>query len=179
MDELIKVYQFKIVEAGCAPGSGRYGLQVETCDDISPVFPYLNALLAETRYDHENNFLIWREKDQAYALRPHEIKIVQAEGIEDPVQAHELVKKIVERLNGVWQAREGIIPCFTEKARPSVVDIFNLLPRTNCKHCGYSTCLVYAADLREGKTMLECCSALFRPEYAEKRQKLVGILSYH
>jgi hypothetical protein len=39
MDELIKVYEFKVIEAGCAPGSGRYGLQVDTTDDISPIFP--------------------------------------------------------------------------------------------------------------------------------------------
>jgi ArsR family metal-binding transcriptional regulator len=175
-DELIKVYEFKVIEAGCAPGSGRYGLQVDTTDDIGPVFPYLNALLDETRYDHENYILIWREKDQAYALRPHEIKIVQAEGIDDLPKSRELVSEIVERLNSVWRDRERITPCFNEKARPSVMDIFRLLPKTNCKRCGYSTCLVYAADLVEGKTRLECCPILLEPENAEIKQKLIGIL---
>jgi ArsR family metal-binding transcriptional regulator len=177
MDELIKVYEFKVIEAGCAPGSGRYGLQVDITDDISPVFPYLNASLNETRYDHQNCILIWREKDQAYALRPHEIKIVQAEGINDLPKSCELVSEIVERLNSVWRDREHITPCFIEKARPSVMDIFRLLPKTNCKRCGYSTCLVYAADLLEGKTRLECCSILLEPENAEIHQKLMGILS--
>ena len=179
MDELIKDYEFKIIEAGCSPGSGRYGLQVDTTDDISPVFPYLNATLAETRYDHKHCILIWKEKEQAYALRPHEIKIVREGGIDDPLQAREFVDNIVRRLNSVWQDRERITPCFTEKMRPSVIDILKLLPRTNCKGCGYLTCLAYAADLHEGKTSLERCSALNMPEYAENRQKLVKMGSSH
>ncbi|MBI4303432.1 MAG: hypothetical protein HY665_03735 [Chloroflexi bacterium] len=177
MEELITRYESQIVEAGCAPVSGRYGLQVDIFDDISPVFPYLNALLNETQYDHQNAILIWREKDRAYALRPHEIRIVQEGGITDPLQARELAGEIVERINSIWNTRGSITPCFAEKARPSVIDIYKLLPRTNCKQCGYSTCLVYAADLREGKTRLERCPALFKPENAGNRQKLIGILS--
>ena len=177
MDNLIKGYDFKLVEAGCAPGSGRYVLQVDIQNDISPIFPYLNALLNETQYDHQNCILIWWEKDRAYALRPHEIQIGQTEGIYDSTKSRKLVSETVERLNGVWRDREHITPCFTEKARPHVIDIFKLLPKTNCKQCGYSTCLVFAADLRNGKTRLECCSTLLEPENAENKQKLTDILS--
>ena len=177
MDDLITRYEFKMVEAGCAPGSGRYVLKVDIQNDISPVFPHLNALLNETQYDHPNCILIWREKDRAYALRPNEIQIVHAEGIYDSTKSRELVSEIVERLNGVWRDRERIAPCYTEKARPNVIDIFRLLPRTNCKQCGYSTCLVFAADLCEGKIKLESCPYLFKPEYAVNRQKLRDILS--
>ena len=42
---------------------------------------------------------------------------------------------------------------------------------------GNITCLVYAAELREGKTQSECCSALLKTEYAENKQKLMGIIS--
>jgi ArsR family metal-binding transcriptional regulator len=103
--------------------------------------------------------------------------MVQAEGIDDLPKSRELVSEIVERLNSVWRHRERITPCFTEKARPSVMDIFRLLPKTNCKRCGYSTCLVYATDLVEGKTRLECCPILLEPESAEIKQKLMGMLS--
>jgi ArsR family metal-binding transcriptional regulator len=177
MDDLITRYEFKVVEAGCAPVSGRYGLEVNIPNDISPVFPYLNALLDNTRYDHQNCILIWREKDRAYALRSHEIKIVQGEGIDDPVQSKELVREIVARINNIWRTRERITPCFTEKSHLNVIDIFRLLPKTNCKQCGYSTCLVFAADLCEGKMQLESCSSLLKPEYAANRQKLMDVLS--
>jgi ArsR family metal-binding transcriptional regulator len=176
-DVLIKEFLYHLVESGCSPGSGRYGLQVDIPQDISPVFPYLNAQLDNTRYNHQNGILIWREKDRAYALRAHEIKIVYGVGIDDLEKARGLVTEIIERLNSVWKNREDITPCFTEKAPPSVMDIFKLLPRTNCKECGYVTCLVYAADLCEGKAGLEACPVLLDPKYADKRETLMDMLT--
>jgi ArsR family metal-binding transcriptional regulator len=175
MEDLIKTYDIRIVEAGCAPGSGRYGLQVDVSDDISPVFPYLNALLQETQYDHQNGILIWREAGAAYALRPHEILINHNSN--DTAELPILARRIVERINSAWRNREQITPSFAEKARPSVIDIFKLLPKTNCKSCGYPTCLVFAADLREGKTGPERCPVLFKPEYSETREKLISLMS--
>ena len=177
MDDLIIAYEFKVVEPGCAPGSGRYGLQVDVKDDISPVFPYLNATLNETRYDHQNCILIWREDNKAFALRPHEIKIVLADGLKNATDYSDSARDIVERINNVWRRRQLITPCFTEKGRPSVMEIYKLLPRTNCRQCGYPTCLVYAADLRDGKTKLENCIPILKSEYAGNKQRLIGLLS--
>ena len=176
MEKLIKEYSFKVAESGCSPGSGRYGLQVHIPQDIGPVFPFLNALLDNARYDHQNSILIWREKDQAFALRAHEINIANTGGIQDPEQARMLVREIVERLNKVWEDREGIKPCVEEKSRPTTIEIFKLLPKTNCKQCGYPTCLVFAAELCEGKVELSSCTALLEPVYADKKQNLMGLM---
>jgi ArsR family metal-binding transcriptional regulator len=177
VDKLITDYQVNKVESGCAPVSGRYGLQINVVNDISLVFPYLNALLDETWYDHQNSILIWKEKDRAYALRPHEIIVVTEQGIDEPVQIRRLVSEIVDRVNNTWNERATITPRFTEKARPTAIDIYKLLPKTNCKQCGYTTCLVFAADLRDGKTRLECCPTLTKPENSGVKQKLENILS--
>jgi acetyl-CoA decarbonylase/synthase complex subunit gamma len=39
----------------------------------------------------------------------------------------------------------------------SGIEIFKLLPKTNCKECGFSTCLAFAMQLAGGKTELEKC----------------------
>ncbi|HPM42601.1 MAG TPA: acetyl-CoA decarbonylase/synthase complex subunit gamma [Candidatus Omnitrophota bacterium] len=39
----------------------------------------------------------------------------------------------------------------------SGLDIYKLLPKTNCKDCGYSTCLAFAMALAQKKTALEKC----------------------
>lgn len=39
----------------------------------------------------------------------------------------------------------------------SGLDIFKLLPKTNCKDCGYPTCLAFAMQLAAGKVELEKC----------------------
>ena len=177
MDKLITSYDFHWVEAGCSPGSGRYGLQVDIPNDISPVFPYLNARLAGAQYVPPGHILIWKEDDRAYALRPHEIRIVQLGGIDDHEQAGELARSVVERINAVWGNRKDITPCFTERLRPSVVDILRLLPRTSCKQCGYATCLAFATHLREGRALPEQCPPLSEPGHAGNRERLGTLLN--
>lgn len=39
----------------------------------------------------------------------------------------------------------------------SGLDIYKLLPKTNCKDCGFSTCLAFAMALAQKKTTLEKC----------------------
>ena len=39
----------------------------------------------------------------------------------------------------------------------SGIQIFKLLPRTNCKDCGFPTCLAFAMSLSQGKTELAKC----------------------
>ena len=39
----------------------------------------------------------------------------------------------------------------------SGIQIFKLLPKTNCKDCGFPTCLAFAMSLSQGKTELEKC----------------------
>jgi 4Fe-4S ferredoxin len=52
------------------------------------------------------------------------------------------------------------------------MEILKLLPMTNCKACGYATCMAYAAALREGEISLEDCPPLWQEKYQKKRKKL-------
>ncbi|MDD5428988.1 MAG: acetyl-CoA decarbonylase/synthase complex subunit gamma, partial [Candidatus Omnitrophica bacterium] len=50
----------------------------------------------------------------------------------------------------------------------SGLDIYKLLPKTNCKDCGFSTCLAFAMALAQKKTSLDKCPHIT----AEARAKL-------
>ncbi len=39
----------------------------------------------------------------------------------------------------------------------SGLEIFKKLPKTNCKDCGFPTCLAFAMQLAAGKVELEKC----------------------
>jgi len=174
MDKLITDYEFQLAEAPCAPGAGFYSVQVILPKDISAVFPYLNAVLEDTLYDQENQILIGSENGRTHAFRSNEIKVA---GVADHSQAQQIASEAVSRVNSVWQERDDITPCFSERKLPTVIDIFKVLPKTNCKKCGYITCLAYAADLRDGAVLLEQCPVLSEPEYAEKRGSLLALFS--
>jgi ArsR family metal-binding transcriptional regulator len=43
---------------------------------------------------------------------------------------------------------------------------------TNCKACGFATCMAFAAVLREGETGLEACPPLAEEPFRQKRALL-------
>ena len=51
----------------------------------------------------------------------------------------------------------------------SGVQIFKLLPKTNCKKCGFPTCLAFAMKLAQGQVELEKC-----PDISEESKKTLG-----
>ncbi len=49
------------------------------------------------------------------------------------------------------------------------VQIFKLLPKTNCKKCGYPTCLAFAMKLAQRQASLDAC-----PDVSEEAKKVLG-----
>ena len=137
---------------------------------ISPVFPYLNAELGGWDYDRNNQVLMLKLSDaKGFTLQQHEIAIKGARDIEED---HVLLERIKGQIDQVFERREEITPRYTGQAGLKVMNIQRLLPMTNCKSCGYSTCMAYAAGLREGESNLQDCPPLWEEKYREKREKL-------
>ena len=171
-DTLITDYQHELIEDHHSFGSGRYGLRVKLPTDISPVFPYLNAVLNDTIYDHENSILIGFSNKKRYAFRPHEIQLGM---VADPLDVTGIIEEVIELVNTIWNDRDNIEPSLTERKIPPVFEIYQMLPRTNCKECGYPTCLAFAADLRNGRVKPAVCVKLSEPENKESRDKIYSI----
>jgi ArsR family metal-binding transcriptional regulator len=173
-NKLITDYQFELVEDHHHAGSGRYGVRITLPVDIAASFPYLNTLLDDTIYDHENNILIGLHNRRRYAFRPHEIQVGM---VTDPSEAPSIVEEVVGLVNRAWRERERITPSFRERKLPTVYDIYKLLPGTNCRECGYPTCLACAADIRNGIVPLEICELLSKPEYTKNREQIRALFS--
>ena len=169
MKPLINHYDIEIIEPGCSPGSGRYGLRIVVVQDISEVMPYINSMANNAWYDHENQTLILKEPGQAYALRPHEIRIAR---LAEPTQASEIGRAVVAKMNDIWAGRDNVQPRFDTRNLPSAIDILKLLPRTNCRQCGYTTCLAFAAALRSSDADVDDCVPIGDAKHEESRRKI-------
>ena len=63
-------------------------------------------------------------------------------------------------------------------ARPSPLEIYALLDKSNCKDCGYDTCMAFATDILERKIRVQDCSHLMQdPKQAKKREKLITLIT--
>jgi ArsR family metal-binding transcriptional regulator len=173
VEELIRDYDAELVEPPCLPGAPRWAAKARLRRDIGDVFPYLNAKLSDCQYNHEARVLVWRNGERRYAFRPFE---VSAAPVEDNEEAKKVITDVVSLVHQTWQERDTITPSFAEKEPPKVLDIYRLLPGTNCRKCGYATCMAYAASLREGKAKLDDCSPLSELAHAEKKERLKELL---
>lgn len=173
-NKLITDYQFELVEDHHHPGSGNYSVRVLVPGDISGVFPYLNTVLDDPWYDHKDHVLIGSRNKIRYAFRPNEIHVAV---LADRSTVSDISREAVDLVNQTWEARDHITPSLRERKLPPVYEIYKLLPRTNCRECGYPTCLAFAAALRSGEVRLEQCPLLLQSEYSSNREHIIGLLS--
>ena len=142
--------------------------------DISPVFPYLNAELGGWDYDGDNQVLMLKlSEGKGFTLQRHEMAIKGARDIEE---AHALLAWIKGQINEIYDRRDRITPRFVSQAGLKVIEILRLTPMTNCKACGYATCMAFGAALREGEIRLEDCPPLWEEKFREKQVKLQAYL---
>jgi ArsR family metal-binding transcriptional regulator len=142
--------------------------------DIAPALPYLNAELGGWDYDQQNQVLLLKlSAGKWVTLQRHEIAI---RGAGDLKESRALLEWIKGQINEVYERRDSITPRYTGQAGLKVMDILKLTPMTNCKACGYATCMAYAAALREGEISLNDCPPLWEEKYREKREKLQAYL---
>ena len=142
--------------------------------DISSVFPYLNDELGGWDYDPDNQVLMLKlSAGKGFTLQRHEIAIKGARDIEE---AHALLTWIKGQINDIYDRRDRLTPRYVSQAGLKVIEILKLTPMTNCKACGYPTCMAYAAALREGEIRLEDCPPLWENKYREKQEKLQAYL---
>ena len=138
--------------------------------DISLSFPYVNAELGGWDYDQVNQVLLLKLSDGKWiTLHPQKIAI---RGIRDMEEAHALLAWIQGQINDIYERRETITPRSVSQAGLKIMEILKLLPLTNCRACGYATCMAYAAALREGEITPKDCPPLWEEKYREKREKL-------
>ena len=142
--------------------------------EISPSFPYVNAELGGWDYDQTNQALLLKLSDGKWVtLHSHKIAL---RGARDQEECHALLAWITGQINEIYDRRDRITPRYVSQAGLKIMEILKLTPMTNCKACGYATCMAYAAALREGEIGLADCPPLWEDKYREKQVKLQAYL---
>jgi ArsR family metal-binding transcriptional regulator len=170
---LIEKYDLEVFTPPCDPGAERYAARARLIADISEVLPYLNATLRGAVYLPEANALTWKKGGHNIAFHAYEIA---TSNVEDREGAEEELKGLVDLVNRTWERRAEITPDETTRQRPTPIAIYKLLPNTNCKQCGESTCYSFALKLAVSQKKLADCPSLAELQYAERRNALEEII---
>ncbi len=170
---LLQGYQLNVFAPPCDPGSERWTVKAALDDDIGDALPYLNAALKGAIYNHPARALTWRMGGHAIALRPREIAI---SNLRDKDAAETEVKHVAEITNRTWGRRSEIVPSIEMRQRLKPMDVFKLLPATNCQVCGQPTCFTFALKVTAGEVEIEQCVPLLTEAFRDKREKMHTLL---
>jgi ArsR family metal-binding transcriptional regulator len=171
---IAKDYDLHLEAPACEPGAEYWNATARFEDDISPVFPYLNAEWKDVIYNPAAQQMTWRFGGHAVAIKRNEITI---SSLPDRDTATIKLEKILAEINRIWMDRENLTPLTKPRKRLVAMEVYQLLPQTNCKLCGQPTCFAFASKLTVGEAELQACTPLFdEAEYAEKRTELQDML---
>jgi ArsR family metal-binding transcriptional regulator len=168
------LHSYKITRTlPCLADPMKIRVIAEVSEEIQEVFPYLNAVLKGCIYNHPANTLTIRKDQKLITLLALHITLAK---IEDEKEAEEILRWLKDLINDTYENRAKIEPNYSMAAELKALDIFKLLPGTNCKECGEPACLAFALKLAGQEAGILKCSPLFSDKYQGNRKVLFELL---
>ena len=142
---------------------------------IDEVLPYLATLPGVISWNPKALTLTFRRQPGFLTLSPDQVHIIR---VKDAQEGLDLLEALKDAINAVWEKREELTAVTAHRRAPHHLDIWGLLPRTNCKQCGEASCLAFAVALVQGNRNLdECLSIQAEPHLTVQRGTLISMLS--
>lgn len=141
---------------------------------LHEVIPYLATLPGIIAFNPKACALTFRRPRGFMTLTPDKITITQVDNADEGLQLFSALK---EAINATWEHRAELKPVESIQTAPRLLDIWKMLPCTNCGDCGESTCMAFAANLLLGKRQPDECAIIETdPAFADRRSALLTIV---
>ncbi len=128
--------------------------------DLSPLFPYINATLDDAVYYANPEHVCFLFNGYRCFLYPG---LTAAHFFESKNTAKDFVVSLIDFLNDIHDQKEVIQPNYDQVKQVPIIDILKILPQTNCRECGYLSCMAFAAGIIKGKVSADKCPDLVSP----------------
>jgi ArsR family metal-binding transcriptional regulator len=142
-------------------------------DDIGEVLPYLASVIKLCSYDDNTKILTFKRDGKGIAMYPRQIAVTKLRDRDEAKQVLEQLKELINNTDENWH---NIQPCYKKGGELKYLDVFKLLPGTNCGECGQPTCLAFAAKLVQQEVNVARCLPLFSGRFEDKKKKLLEML---
>ncbi len=156
----------------CLADQTKIRFHAELDNDITELMPYLNRIIDSAIYNPYGHTLTIK-KDGLVTLHPKEIAAGQ---VKDVATAEKICDWLKEKINYVYENKNKIEPLFERRNQLTALEIYKLLPQTNCKKCGELTCIAFAVKILSEQKSVFSCSEIFDDKYSQKRKELFRIL---
>ena len=141
---------------------------------LDNVLPYLAALPNVIGFNSDTLTLTLRRQPGFITIYRQRITITQVKDVDEELA---LLNALKDAINATWEHRHELTPITQSKRPPRPLDVYVVLPQTNCRECGQPTCMAFAVNLLTGKTTLNRCQPLQEnPAYIERKTALEAML---
>jgi ArsR family metal-binding transcriptional regulator len=141
---------------------------------LDDVLPFLATLPNVIAYNPQAQALTLRRQPGLITLGPEQVSITQ---VKDSEEGLELLEALAEAINATWEHRNELVAASAPRRAPRPLDVWALLPQTNCGQCGEATCMAFAFSLLQQRRELEACETLAREAgFTDRRVALLGML---
>src|SRR4030067_920154 len=159
----------------CLAEPGKIIVIGEPSRKLDDVLPYLATLPNVITYNPETCTLTLRRQPGFISLYSDKAYITK---VHDTEEGLELFQALVDAINATWDNRAELVAMTARKHAPRPLDIWTLMPKTNCKKCGEATCMAFACNLLLQERVLEECTPLQVDEaFAERRATLEAMVA--
>jgi ArsR family metal-binding transcriptional regulator len=158
----------------CVANPTKNRVVAEFSDDISPVFPYLNATMSQLMYNPGAQTVTVKRGERILTFYPREAAMAKVDGACD---AETQLAWFQGLCNDTWRRRGEIVPCYERRRLLGPLDVYQLLPGLNCRDCGKPTCMAFAFGLLQDNLRLSECPHLLEDAFAEGAVRLADLLS--
>lgn len=157
----------------CLAEPGKLQIIGTPSRSLDEVIPYLATLPGIVAYNPERISLTFRRRPGFLTLLVDKVVITQ---VKDNEEGAQLLAGLVEAINTTWENRAELIAVTRPSRMLRPLDIYALLPQTNCGECGEATCMAFAAKLfmRE-RAPDECPPLSADPGFEDRRAALDAI----
>ena len=128
----------------CMAEPGRLIVIGKPAQPLAAVLPYLATLPGVIAWNPETSTLTFRRPHGFMTLYTDNVTITQ---VVDTTEGLDLFAALKDAINTVWEKRDELTAVTAKKRAPRHLDIWELLPRTNCRQCGETACLAFAVGL--------------------------------
>lgn len=162
MNDFISGYKnFSVKRTGSLAGPWpNLGTRFEVNQDLSPLFPFINADIPDAQYFASPRRIHFLFAEVRCTLYPRE---VIAAAFTDQDSALRFSQLLVAYLNDLYERRSVIKPDYRTTEPVPPLAVYRLLPQTNCGVCGYASCLAFAAAVSKEQASTAGCPGFSEP----------------
>jgi ArsR family metal-binding transcriptional regulator len=154
---LLKSYTKVIFNNECMPSAMSVQCFAHLDEDVGKALPYLNALLGGHTYFQDPPSVTFKVQGKLITVHSKKIAI---NALKDEEEATKIIEWLKREINAAWENRGEIEPSYGSAPIPKVFEILKLLPKTNCRECGQTTCMVFASMVSDGAKGAKDCPPL-------------------